>query len=402
MTLTNDELLIRIQQLESSIDLLKTNLGYTARKQELNQSVRLITHKIKNLEELINLIELTGMGGLLSAHLSNPDPHSQYYFTNGARPMTGNLDVGDKNIIDVNLVDGRDISVDGSNLDLLQEVVITLSGNLETTNSGLDSLEETVAEHISDDSIHGGHIVATIQDLTNVSDLSPVKNDTMIWNGTEFVFCPYNTSFTFSISSFANGQTSTLLIGSGVWKTIGTLSFSATYLNGPATDGYITMSSFGNSWTSNLILDNTFQGPTVSTETVNYPGSPGTASFTLHATDGSDPSTNTIYHNFYNYRFWGISSKANTYLEADIKGLANSELSNSKAKTFALTPGTGEYIIYAYPTRLGTATFTVGGFEGGFQPSETVSITNSAGYTENYYVYRSTNTNLGSTSVTVS
>jgi hypothetical protein len=97
-----------------------------------------------------------------------------------------------------------------------------------------------------------------------------------------------------------------------------------------------------------------------------------------------------------------VSTVASGYTEANVEGLANSELSNSRAKTFTVAPGASDYIIYAYRTALGTATFTVGGFTGGFQSPETVSITNASGYTENYYVYRSTLTNLGSTTVVVS
>ena len=58
-------------------------------------------------------------------------------------------------------------------------------------------------------------------------------------------------------------------------------------------------------------------------------------------------------------------------------------------------------MVYALPTRLGTVTFTVGGFTGGFEAPETLSITNVNGYAENYYVYRSTNKNLGTVSVVV-
>jgi hypothetical protein len=142
-----------------------------------------------------------------------------------------------------------------------------------------------------------------------------------------------------------------------------------------------------------------YVGPTTSTTAVTYPSVGSTKTFTLNATDGATPVTNTITYYFYNYRFWGVSTVASSYSEANVEGLANNELSNSKAKSFTLAPGASEYIIYAYPSRLGTATFTVGGFEGGFQSPETVSITNAAGYTENYYVYRSTNANLGSTTV---
>ena len=50
---------------------------------------------------------------------------------------------------------------------------------------------------------------------------------------------------------------------------------------------------------------------------------------------------------------------------------------------------------------MGKPTFYVGGFEGGFDLLHTFLYTNSKGYSENYYVYKSINSSLGSTSVEV-
>tara|TARA_B100000131_G_C18025331_1_gene576211 strand:- start:610 stop:810 length:201 start_codon:yes stop_codon:yes gene_type:complete len=45
---------------------------------------------------------------------------------------------------------------------------------------------------------------------------------------------------------------------------------------------------------------------------------------------------------------------------------------------------------YAYPTRLGAATFSTSLGEGGFfLENASISTDNSAGYTENYFIYRS-------------
>ncbi len=244
----------------------------------------------------------------------------------------------------------------------------------------------------------GGGGVTKLTKLTDVSQLdTPAKNDVVIWNGTEFVFAPYNTTFTFSISSFSDGQSSGQLIGSGVWKAVGALNFTAAYNNGPASGGYVSSSV----WTGSLTMANDYQGPTTNTEAVNYPISPGSISFVLHATDGETPLTSTITHIFYNYRFWGISTKTSGYTESDVEGLAGSELASSRADTFTVTPSVIQYILFASPVRLGACTFFVGGFEGGFESPETISVTNSAGFTENYYVYRSTNIDLGTTTVTV-
>lgn len=200
----------------------------------------------------------------------------------------------------------------------------------------------------------------------------------------------------FSIASFSDANSSTVQIGTGVWQSTGAISFSATYSNGTPIGSTVTFSG----WGSGLALTNSFLGPTASVQNVNYPSIAGSVVFTLTAQSTTGSSTLSITHNFYNYRFWGTTTVASGYTAAEVQALAGSELSNSRAKSFTVNPGPGEYIIWSSPTRLGTVTFTVGGFEGGFTSPETVSITNSTGFTENYYVYRSVNSNLGSTTVT--
>lgn len=77
-------------------------------------------------------------------------------------------------------------------------------------------------------------------------------------------------------------------------------------------------------------------------------------------------------------------------------------LTTSRSRNFTVTAASGQYILYALPTSLGTPTFKVGGFEGGFTLAGTFDFTNSSGHTESYNLYRTVNAGLGSTSVTVS
>lgn len=125
--------------------------------------------------------------------------------------------------------------------------------------------------------------------------------------------------------------------------------------------------------------------------------------FTLTATDSrsaSDSSNSTI--SFLNGRYWGIG----TVTSADdvdrdfILGLTK-QLSSSRIKTFTVTAGAGQYIYYAIPSAFGTPSFYVGGFEGGFDLLKTFEFQNFMGYTESYNVYKSTNANLGNTTVEV-
>lgn len=107
----------------------------------------------------------------------------------------------------------------------------------------------------------------------------------------------------------------------------------------------------------------------------------------------------TVSITFCNNIYYGVGSTEGGFDSAFVTGLSK-KLQTAKAYDFTVNP-TAQYIYYAVPTRLGTVSFKVGGFEGGFEAPETVSVTNGSNYTENYYVYRSTNKITGSTTVDV-
>jgi len=351
------------------------------------------------------------------------------------------------------------------------------------------------------------------------------KNDAVLFNGTSLVCSAQGTSFTFSISAFSDGESTTQEIGTGVFQASDTMSYTATYLNGPPTTADVMMSNNGGAYAK--VGEMTASAYTTGTNTegaINYPAAKDqTLQFRLDATDGTDADTQTdTAITFRNYVYTGCGTKANTYLEADIEaltgtltntinvstalncglgqyivhsypasytnmdegtdyetdgavdfkfnsialatiadsrtlsitnsagyaenyevyvstasnlgsatfvanttdqtinplyygitttassfseadveGLANSSVTNDNTQTWnSVTAGTGEYLLFAFPKRLGTVTFFVGGFEGGFEAPETVSVTNSNGWTEDYYVWRSTNSGLGATIVT--
>lgn len=238
----------------------------------------------------------------------------------------------------------------------------------------------------------GGSGVFAIGDATDVDDSARAIGSYLCFDGTNWVAVSNGGTCSFSIATFSNGLSATQEIGSGVWKTTGTISFTASYNNGPPTSSTVTFSGW-----SDLYMSSPFTS-TTSIQNVNYPAVAGTVVFTLNSKKGSTTDTETITHTFVNRRFWGVTTVTSGFTEANVEALS-SELSNSKSKSFSSTASTGEYLIWASPTRLGTVTFEVGGFEGGYQSPETVSITNSSGYAENYYVYRSVNSNLGTVNI---
>ena len=108
---------------------------------------------------------------------------------------------------------------------------------------------------------------------------------------------------------------------------------------------------------------------------------------TLSVNDEKNTITKTSTVQFLNGRYWGVS--ASTTINSVLILSLSKEISESRNKTFTVNAITTNYIYYAYPKRLGTCKFSVGGFDGGFQAS-TVSMTNSKCYTEDYYVSKST------------
>lgn len=126
-----------------------------------------------------------------------------------------------------------------------------------------------------------------------------------------------------------------------------------------------------------------------------YTGITATRTFTLSATDGETTATKQATVTFANQIYYGVA--------ADLSNVTalSKVLSNKKSRTITVNADAGEYIIYAIPARLGSVSFYVGGFEGGFEDPVEQTLVNASGYQEAYKVYRSTNAGLGETTVEV-
>lgn len=124
--------------------------------------------------------------------------------------------------------------------------------------------------------------------------------------------------------------------------------------------------------------------------------------WTLTATDDrSASSTKTTTITFLNGAYYGVgNADGDAINNAFVAGLQK-VLTSSRARDFTVNAGAGEYIYYAIPATFGTPVFYVGGFEGGFNLAKTFDYQNPSGFTESYNVYKSTNANLGNTTVTV-
>lgn len=136
-------------------------------------------------------------------------------------------------------------------------------------------------------------------------------------------------------------------------------------------------------------------GTPVAGNSQQYSGITNGQSFTLNVTDGNTNASRSVSVSFANQIYYGAATDMSSVTTL------SKVLSNEKRRTIKVDAGVGKYIIYAIPARLGTVAFYVGGFEGGFEEPVEMLLTNSSGYEEIYRVYRSTNANLGETTVEV-
>lgn len=158
-------------------------------------------------------------------------------------------------------------------------------------------------------------------------------------------------------------------------------------------------------WTYNKdVIEQSFDGVSlgVSARTYTYHTTVNTnRTFTLTAKDERDAITDkSVSISFLNGKYYGVSSSS-TYNSSFILELTKT-LNESRNTTFTVNAGVGEHIFFAIPSRLGECSFMVGGFEGGFSKVATIDFANASGYTESYDIYKSTNANLGNTTVVVS
>ena len=150
-----------------------------------------------------------------------------------------------------------------------------------------------------------------------------------------------------------------------------------------------------------LTLDGSTIDASATSKSLTSLGLTTNKTWTLIARDERDAtSQKTTSLNFYNGIYYGVAV-AGTYDSNFILALTK-VLSNTRARTISVNAGTNQNIYYCLPTRLGTPSFNVGGFDGGFKKVSTISFTNSSGYSENYDIWKSDNTNLGNVSVKIS
>ena len=171
------------------------------------------------------------------------------------------------------------------------------------------------------------------------------------------------------------------------------------------------VNSMGFTWNSNrtnftsLVLTGGGESDALATTAVAHTlvfGTPitSTTNVTLTAIDTSITPNNvqvlSTNINFYWGVYWGSEEIPVSLNSAFLNNILSKRLQSGKSHSFTSNATDSlTYVWYAYKKSLGVASFTVGGFAGGFEPPITLSHTNEEGATADYYVYRSTNSFIG-------
>jgi len=265
---------------------------------------------------------------------------------------------------------------------------------------------------------------------TDINPTGVARDQVLKFNGTNFVPAAFDATFVFTIGSFnMNYSTSPTLIGTGSWKDVGELTFTATYNNGPP-DGFEGSGSgapkiqgFVDGSVSSSYdmfpLSSSFSTGT-NPMVIGYPPSANDdIRFKLFASAGSDTDNTFTDQRIYfrNQFVYGDLSKNNGFNQADIRTLAaaNSITGTDTTRTLnGVSMGDSNYLAFAHrtgdtnvtqvfcgnnPNRLTVAMDRT-------DPTtktplrETVSYLNTAGYTENYFVYASKIPNVDAHSTT--
>jgi len=216
-----------------------------------------------------------------------------------------------------------------------------------------------------------------------------------------------DSEFVFGINSFSISGDATVLIGTGNYSLTGR-SLSATY----QTPGSISVAdadvTTNASSDSGFPVDLSSGSASVASNNIAFPASKNSSvTFTLGAT-GSDGSfvTSTDSITFRNNNYKGVSS--NSGLTGGGLSTLTGFLDNNRQSSFTLNSSAGEFYYYAYPSSYGEADgdtdFNVGGFDGGFSllHGGATAHTNSEGFTETYYIYKSNQAGVGEKVIVVS
>ena len=126
-----------------------------------------------------------------------------------------------------------------------------------------------------------------------------------------------------------------------------------------------------------------------------------TKTFVLTVSDGENAATASKKISFLNKGYWGSAAIPDEYNSEFILGLANNRFISSNKGDYNFNVGAGEYGYFAVPSTMKFTTIWVNGFQADIEEVATVSFTNASGHTSSYTVLKTSQSGLGTFTVTV-
>lgn len=197
----------------------------------------------------------------------------------------------------------------------------------------------------------------------------------------------------FSIDTFSDGQAETQLIGSGT--AISSITFTASYNEGPATGGsvaLITGTDLSGAFPISM-LGPTYVSSGAVAVSIQYPVTVGgVVRFRLTALKGAESDTADETITFVNQIIRGVMTSplpgAGTFTQTDLDDFFTTRtLSTTVDISYIAASGAGEYDVIAFREALGAPLMFINGLLGDFDDRGTVTFTNGAGFAETYHVY---------------
>lgn len=234
-----------------------------------------------------------------------------------------------------------------------------------------------------------------------ISPLIPGIGEVLTWNG--FFWTPEFPAASEEYTISLSGPPAFLEIGQILFNPI----FNATYLSDQILVAPTTASiqdNVGNP-SQNIITENPPFTPNnfvydQQYQYSSFPSTPFSVVFTLTSSDGSANATANTTTTWGQKIYYGVADPGGD-TSAFIQSLS-STVSATLNTQFTVNATDGYAIYFAYRSAFGTATFWVDGWEGGFTLiSDTISLTNAYGFTEDYTLYQSDQVGLGLTTVNV-
>lgn len=179
---------------------------------------------------------------------------------------------------------------------------------------------------------------------------------------------------------------------------------SNTYEKGTVVTG-VTLSWSFNKTPKSLTLNNVTKEVTSTGEEIPDEITTNTT-WTLKATgDKNETATKSTSISFLNGVYYGVGVMPEEYTNDFILGLTRELRSSIKTSITVNAAGDNDYIWYCVPTSFGKCAFKINGFDGGLElvtDDNGFEFTNSSGFMETYYIYKTIEPGLGSTTVAVS